>query len=857
MTTQDGTVGINGSIADTMASKLYPCSFTQKRIWYSQQIDPESGHWNVGMRWKLRGAVRDATVERAWQILVERHESLRTGIEEFDGTPYQRVWDSFPPKLGIIDISRLPPDQRSAAADEIASNDAKRPIAITTSPPFRIQLIRIDEETSILLTNFHNIIVDGWSVGVLIREFGQVASQLQRGKSIALPDVVMQHVDYSLWQEDMVQSGSFDSDRQYWKDLLANWARFEIKTDRPRPAVLTHEGEIRSLLLPRPLSDALKTFAQANGASMFHVGVAALSAALSNASGNTDVFIGTQTACRDEPELAGLVGPLINTAALRFDLGKDPTLIELLKRCRQRCNEAMSHQHLPFNFVVEEQNPSRDPSRNLLYSITFTAQTAHIDTGEMGDLHFDRLTIEAMPSFPSGAPTDLGFFMVGREEGWRLSCAGNTDLFDIATIDRLLESWAQAVEELVERGGETRLSGLPGRQSRRYPVVGISSSSGSKSVEVQSSGSGTDVDGRIAEIWRDVLGRGDVGADTDFFDSGGTSLSALRMLSRLNKSFGKGFALTTLLRNPVLRDFSRAIGIALRPEEYSQTAAPKVDADQTTTARGPRTILALNNGSAFRFIQRHLASEYTIIDVPVGTEEDLECAKSLDYSQLVQRVVDRIVTAQPHGPCVILSYCAMGIVACEAARQLIARGREVEMLVLLNAAAPGYAEMLGLKAKWIRRRLQVREAVHSFKILLAMRRRGEITTKMLLWHYSVLRRFGIPQLLERLKLVESTPPPSDFVNLLEFPTIVGKLFAEAPRHTEKIACDALVFRTKEVLRGPAFPPALGWHRWVAGNVRVCDVDGQHREMLTERIAIEIAAEINDALDRKHLKARDR
>ncbi len=843
-----------GAVADSTASKLYPCSYTQKRIWYSQQIDPDSAHWNVGMRWQLRGALRDATVERAWQILAERHEALRTGIEDFDGTPFQRVWDHFSPKVGIIDVSRLPAEQRAWAADEIASNDARKPIALTPSPPFRIQLIRIDADTSILLTNFHNVIVDGWSVGVLIREFGQIASRLQSGEPVELADASMQHVDYTLWQQDMLESGSFDSDKAFWKDLLAKWKRFEIEPDKPRPAVLTHEGEIRTVLLPRQLSDALTSFGRSHGASMFHIGVTALSAALSNASGNRDVFIGTQTACRDEPELAGLVGPLINTAALRFDATGDPALVDLLKRCRQRCTEAMSHQHLPFNFVVEAQNPSRDPSRNLIYSIIFTAQTAHIDTGQMGDLEFQGLTIAAMPSFSAGAQTDLGFFMVGREEGWRLSCAGNTDLFEIATIDRLLESWAQAVEALVVHGGEMRLSALATHPAGRYPAVGISTAPRNQPLEPLAGGATDDVEARIVDVWKDVLGIDEVGSDTDFFDAGGTSLSAMRMLSRVNKTFGKGFALTTLLRNPVLRDFSRAIAEVISPTAAAEKLLAETAAVPADRARAPQKIIALNNGLAYRFIQRHLADEYSIVDVPIGTEDDIAFAATNDFAALAERVVERIMKAQPDGPLVIMSYCAMGIVAYEAARLLVARGRTVELLVILNATAPYYIENLGLKARCIRRMAQVREAVHYFRVLLAMRRRGEITTEMLLRNYTTIRSMGIADLLVKLKLIEPSPMPSDFENLLEFPVVVKKMFAAAPRRVERIDCDVAVFRSKDMVQGPAFPPALGWQDWVSGEVRVCNVDGVHSEMLTENGATQIARDLVDALDRKQLQS---
>jgi hypothetical protein len=142
----------------------------------------------------------------------------------------------------------------------------------------------------------------------------------------------------------------------------------------------------------------------------------------------------------------------------------------------------------------------------------------------------------------------------------------------------------------------------------------------------------------------------------------------------------------------------------------------------------------------------------------------------------------------------------------------------------------------------------VREAVHYFQVLLAMRRRGEITTEMFLRHYSILQKMGIPSLLVKLKLIEQAPLPSDFERLLEFPLLVRNLFASAPRRTGKIDCDVAVFCSKDMLKGPSFPPALGWQDCVAGDVRVCDVDALHSEMLTEAVATRIVHALADVLD---------
>lgn len=839
--------GRAGATLDAINSALFPCSYTQKRIWYAQQVDPEGSHWNVAMRWRLEGRLRDATVEQAFQLLVDRHEALRTTIEEIDGVPHQRVWQHFPFKLGTIDMSRLPSEQRLAAVDQIARNDARKLLPLDERPPLRLQLIRLDDETAILLTNFHNIIVDGWSVGVLMREFGEIASRLESGRDPDLPEPSMQHVDYTLWQEDMIASGSFEDDKKYWAARLTDWKRFEVPSDKPRPHVQTHEGDIRTLVLPPHLSSTLESFAREHGCSMFHIGAAMLSAVLSKAAGNSDVILGTQTACRDEPELETMVGPLINTAVLRFDVSGDPLLLNLLKHCRARATEAMAHQHLPFNFVVEALKPNRDPSRSLIYSATFTAQAAHIDSGQRGDLRFAGLTIAALPSFSAGAPTDLFFFMVGREEGWRLSCAGNTDLFEIGTIDGLLEQWAQALEVLVKHGGAARLSQLREKATGRYAATSIGGAAQAEKAEDLAPAAIASVEQRVAGIWKDVLETDAITGDTDFFDAGGTSLLALRMLSRLNKAFNKSFALTALLRHPVLREFAKEVDAALTSRPTMNTTAPAVSPQTSAKAR-PRKVLALNNGSAYRMVERALGSSYSIVDVEVGTEADLEFARTHSFPEVVARVVDRIIATDPTGPYVIMAYCALGPVAYEAVRQLSASGRQVDLLVMLNAVAPHYNADLSAKARRLRRIVQAREAVENFRLLLGMRRRGEITTGVLIENYSVLRRLKVADLLRRLGVIDATPAPKDLGTLLEYPSVLKRLLNDGPRLSGKAQCDVAVFRSSDWPRGPAFPSALGWSNWVSGQVRVYDVEGKHIELLRDPAASAIGKQLTMLLD---------
>jgi putative methyltransferase (TIGR04325 family) len=827
--------GAEGHAPLEAASAIYPCSYTQRRIHYAQQLDPGSSHWNVAMRWMLTGRIKPEAVQRAWELLAERHEALRTAIDESEGEPRQRVFAAAPIKVSVIDLTALAADARAAKAEDIAREDALSPIPLNAdAPPLRLHLLLMGSDKAYLLTNFHNIIVDGWSVGVLIREFGEILSALTAGRGPLLSPPSLQHVDYTLWQADMVASGGFAEDRAFWKEKLADCPRFEIPADKLRAPVLTHNGEIRTLLLPPALSEKINAFAGKSGFSVFNASSAALCATLAGAAGHYDVVMGTQAACRDEPELETMVGPLINTTVLRFDATGDPTLAELLGRARKTCVDALSHQQTPFNFVVEDLRPNRDPSRNLVYSITFTAQAAHIDSGRMTDLAFDGLVIAAMPSFPAGAPTELGFFMVGREEGWRVSCAANTDLFELATVDCLLKRWAQALEALIERGETTRLSELAALPEPAYAPTGIAAAETPKAAahatpEADSRADLSPWAEEITSIWAEALGA-PVDPETDFFDAGGTSLTALRMVARVNRATGQRLALTTLLKNPKLGEFLK--GGAAR-------TAPVAD--------GKTRIMALNNGYAYLLIERGMTDTHAIVDIPVGDADDLEFARTGSLHDIVARVTARVIEASPAGPYILMAYCRTGVVALEVARQLAAQGRAVQAIVMLNAVAPNYRSDMSWKARAVRRAAQIREAAEHFGTLIAMRRRREITWGAFLKHYGFARKLRIAEALQRFGLIGETPPHNDYVSALEYFDHFDRARAEAATGGEPVRADIIMCRTRDMLRGSVFPPLYGWPRCVSGRVQVIDVDGKHTEMLRDPAASDIARKVAAAL----------
>lgn len=833
---------------DRSDSAIFPSSYTQLRIWFAQQLDPDGTHWNVAMRWRLEGRFREAMVERAWQILVDRHEALRTGIEEVDGLPQQRVWSKVRLKFGNIDLSRLPRSQRVTAAEEIAEKEARTPIVLRPEGQhFRVQLVRLDEHTAYLLTTFHHIIVDGWSVGVLMREFGEIVSQLARGDRAELPDLPLQHVDYALWQADTLECGGFDADRAYWKRTLADVRRFEIPTDKSRSAVWSHECDIRTLLLPRDLSERLNTFAGRHAVTPFHIATATLSAVLSRVASVDDVVLGTQVACRTQPELASLVGPLINSVVLRLDASSDPSLTDLLQQSRARSLEAIEHQQLPFNFVVQDLQQRRDASRPPVLSISITTQTAHIDTGAHQDLEFGDLRIVALPSFPVGAMMDLEFVMVGREEGWRLSCIANTSLFEIATVDRLLTKWAHAIDVLVRGDAGARISTLEKLPGRRYSPSGVGTSGADQESQsgqlagpnaaVSTASDETRLSEKVAAVWKEVLGLNQVDPDTDFFDAGGNSLSAMRMIARLNKASGLKASVRGLFSNPTLGDFVASIS--------AESRRPDVPAGR---ARRPRSkIIALNNGSAYAPLARRMEGVAEIVDVECGDADDVEFARIKTFDDVVARIARRIRQRQPEGPYVLAGYCGLGQLAFEIGAFMKRRGDDVRLIIMLDARHPTYKKQFTLLASAWHSCLRAIEVVRDSRSLMRMRWRNEISTAIWLEHYGVFRAIKLTSVLSRWGLIEPLPPrEASVVGFDFFDALVAK-GSSASFEAQDLA--VALYRSRDATKTWVFPEASGWRPYVTGRLEVCDLPCRHGEMTRDAAAAIVAPHLRDLLER--------
>ncbi|GGE97170.1 condensation protein [Stappia taiwanensis] len=422
----------------------FPCSQSQLRWWILDQLEPGNPAYNIAICWTLRGAFNAGSIEAAFAWVIERHEILRTRFTDANGRPMQEVVDKVPFKMSVIDLRRVTEEQRDKRMKSISAFMAKAPFDLNLPGLIRASLLLLDNDHAVLLTTVHHIVFDGWSIRVLGREIGEIASALDAGREPELPELPLQYGDYTLWQEEYLKSRKFHAETAFWRDKLGDGHYFEVPPDKPRPALRTNHGEVVSIRKPLDFGTRMEAAARDLQVSQFVLGIAVLSALLHRFTGEETILVGAQIAGRDDVDLENLIGVFINNLILRIEPPVQGAFSDHVAAVHETVAAAIDHQKMPFNKLVETLNPPRDASRNPLVSVNFNLQKAFLE-----DRTYGTFDLTGAPSLSPGAIYDLNFFMVGRPDGWRMSLEYNTDLFERQTVETLLDLWQQTYDRVL------------------------------------------------------------------------------------------------------------------------------------------------------------------------------------------------------------------------------------------------------------------------------------------------------------------------------------------------------------------------------------------------------------------------
>jgi amino acid adenylation domain-containing protein len=435
-----------------------PLSFAQQRLWFLHQLEPENPAYNLPSAHRLAGPLDAGALARAFAEVVRRHEVLRTRYAAVDGAPVQVI---DPPResraaLPLVDLSGLPEGVREAEAAAWVRRESGAPFNLAVDHPLRARLLRLGPADHALALTLHHIASDGWSNGILVSELAELYRAFAAGRPATLPDLAVQYADFAVWQRRAFEAGALDGQRAYWREHLGDPPPpLELPTDRPRPAIAAHAGSQRGVDLPAALADALSDLGRSRGATLFMTLLAGWAVLLSRYSGQDDLAIGTPVAGRTRVEVEPLIGFFVNTLVIRIDLSGDPPFTDLLDRVREAALGAFGHQDLPFEELVEELRPERDLSHPPLFQVMFVLQNAPAEA-----LNVAGLTFHPLPAESGAATFDLTLSLSTAGGGFGGMLQFKSDLFEAATIDRLLGHFRVLLTAAAARP-EERLGDLP------------------------------------------------------------------------------------------------------------------------------------------------------------------------------------------------------------------------------------------------------------------------------------------------------------------------------------------------------------------------------------------------------------
>ncbi len=437
----------------------YPVSFAQRRMWFIEQLMPGEPTFHMPYAMWLEGPLDVEALQRAVDALVARHAVLRTSIVAVDGVPEQVVADSATVPIELISLADTDEEaDRVRQARAIATERGMRLFDLAHGPLLRVTLIDAGSDRRLFTVVMHHIISDGLSLQILIEELSAVYRAEVTGEPAKLPRLWMDYGDYAVWQQDRLRGEELERQMQYWRDELRGAPTLlTLPADRPRPAHQSTRGAVAVRPLDPAVTNRLAEVAAGCNATMFMTFLTAFAVVLSRYSRQTDLLIGTPVGGRTHAELDPILGMFTNTVALRVGLADDPSFGELLARVRDTTVEALSHQELPFEKLVEEFAPERSLAHAPLTQVMFGYQSLTTPTLELPGIQAGF----SWALFTGTAKLDLTLFADTSDgESTTLALEYSTDLFDAPWADRFLECTARVLEYAAAAPG-TPVTALP------------------------------------------------------------------------------------------------------------------------------------------------------------------------------------------------------------------------------------------------------------------------------------------------------------------------------------------------------------------------------------------------------------
>ncbi len=441
----DGSSGRAMDIHPVGREGRLPLSFAQQRLWFLDQMEGLNATYNLAFAVDINGRLETDLVRQAFNIILQRHEVLRTNYSSQEGQAHQTIRAEAFFEMPIIDLTHIPADQQQREAQRHIDAETQQPFALKDDLLVRLNLLKLSDNRHILLLTMHHIVSDGWSMGIFLSEFKALYTALQRDQSNPLADMPVQYIDFAHWQRQWLQGNVLTRQLDFWKQKLAGApALLEMPTDRPRPAVENFDGDFINFRIDDDTYQALKACAARHGATLFMVLHAIFVMLLYRYSGKEDIVIGTPVANRHNSDVERMIGFFVNSLVLRSDVSGNPSFAELLRRVKEADLDAFDYPHVPFEQLIEKMGVKRSLSHAPWFQIFFALQNAPLD-----DLSTDDFTMSLMEQRNQTSMFDITVDMQEQKDGITGILQFKTDLYDRATAQRLVNYYRHLIDQVI------------------------------------------------------------------------------------------------------------------------------------------------------------------------------------------------------------------------------------------------------------------------------------------------------------------------------------------------------------------------------------------------------------------------
>jgi acyl carrier protein len=563
----------------------FPAAFSQERLWFIQQLKPQSAAYNLTVISRLRGPLDLSVLERSLNEIIQRHQVLRTAFIFSDNRLLQLVQSPSELKLEVVDLCAIPPAQREGELHRRVNTEVHKPFMLDRPPLLRATVLQLGEADQVLMIVLHHIVADGWSLGVFSWELTTLYGAFAADKPSRLPPLSMQFGDFAVCERQEVQGDRLQQQLAYWREQLRGpLSPLQIKPGQLRTVRPTFRGATHRMELSPELSQSLKTLCRQERVTPFMLLFASFQLMLHAYTGQTDLLVATPVINRNREELERLIGFMLNLVVLRTNVAGNPTFREFLGRVKEVVWSATSNQEVPFELILEELKLKRTLDQNPLAQVLFTFQRGPIH------LQIPGLTSEPIITDSNTAKFDLFMEWWEDKDILRGRIEYSTDLFDPGEITQMEEYYCSILKNLTT-GLDRRLSELIAFITARLRPKGVVKSLPDLNANPVASAIQpvvlneriSDERGIIEEeltrIWQQVLRLQHIDRHDNFFELGGHSLLIMQIVARIRTSFKVALSIEAPFEAPTIAELAAVIeqellnGItALEDEEAGQMA---------------------------------------------------------------------------------------------------------------------------------------------------------------------------------------------------------------------------------------------------------------------------------------------